>query len=68
MFGLWVPNFRCPAVGQRCRMGFCCLMWILWVTVYVLEYLMCQLGAVRRGTGFTGDSCASGGKDGSGML
>ena len=46
-------------------MGFCCLMWILRVTVYVLEYLTHQLGPVRWGTGLTGDSCASGGADGS---
>lgn len=60
---LWVPKFRCPAVGQRCRRGFC--LWILRVVMYMLEYLTCQLGSVRCGTGLTGDSSASGGTDGS---
>jgi len=62
---LWILEFRCPTVGWRCRMGFCCLAWVLRVTVYMLEYLTRQLGAGRCGTGLTGNSSASGGADGS---
>lgn len=58
MLSLWVSKFRCPVVGQRCRMGFCWLMWVLRVTVYMQEYLTCQPGAGRCGTEFAGDSCA----------
>lgn len=51
--GIEVPN------------GIFLLVWIFRVTVYMLEYLTHQLGALRCGTGLKGDPCASGGADGS---
>lgn len=40
-------------------MGFCWLMWILRVTVYMQECLTRQSGAGRCGTELTGDPSAS---------